>query len=62
MRKIFEIDVAVADIILVSADGDKPLSETLDDFNFLHDYLLRLEVLSCNKNDPAGQSAVDAIN
>jgi hypothetical protein len=40
MRKIFEIDMTIADIILVSADSHKPLSETLDDFNFLHDYLL----------------------
>ena len=40
MQKIFEISVALADIILlVSADGQKSLSETLDDFNFLHDYL-----------------------
>lgn len=41
MRKIFEISVALADIILlVSADSQKSLAGTLDDFNFLQDYLL----------------------
>jgi hypothetical protein len=41
MRKIFEISIALADIILlVPADGQKSMAGTLDDFNFLQEYLL----------------------